>query len=664
VGRATRVEDPLGNVTAYSYDAAGNLSSVTDANGHATVYRYDNLERLVGDEDALGRARTITYDDAGQPSRIVDRNGIATTFTRGPDGQMTSRRATDGSFQDFEYDPLGRLVVASSAVARVSFSWDDSSRQTGEAIAPVNGSGIPTATISGTWTDAGQRASSTDPFGSIAYLYDTQGRLQSLTASAVGSFTFDYDSVDRVTKLTRPNGISDVYSYAGARLASHNLESAQATLESWSYEFGPLGLPSTITDTNGQTNYSHDALGRLTGATHASSSGISDETYSYDGVGNRTSWSGNASALVSYDAANRLLSDGRFTYVYDNEGRLTTRTDRSTGAVTRYSWNGLGQLVAVALPDATVVGYGYDALGRRVETTTGGTPVEYVIYDGLNPRLVYDGSGILRTRYVDGLGLNSTLAAVATTGVTYPVIEGLGTVVASLDASGAIAGQYSYDSFGNPAPGTTATDQHAWQGLAPDSAGTYDVHARTYDPSTGRFISEDPIPSDNAYAYALNSPLAATDPTGLCATVEYSEINSETKSSAPQICAQGSLLEGAFADIATDMTFAEVMALAPGTQGLYAFAEGGQSYVGQSVDIRRRILEHLGDQRLGRGSRVLVLQLQDLTSSALRDAEQLAIRDCGGKLGITNLTNKINARKQAIRDDLQNLYSTLGGFLP
>ena len=51
-----------------------------------------------------------------------------------------------------------------------------------------------------------------------------------------------------------------------------------------------------------------------------------------------------------------------------------------------------------------------------------------------------------------------------------------------------------------------------------------------------------------------------------------------------------------------------------------------------------------------------------LRPPALRDAEQLAIRDCGKT--IDNLTNKINARKQAIKDDLEALYSTLGGFLP
>ena len=53
------------------------------------------------------------------------------------------------------------------------------------------------------------------------------------------------------------------------------------------------------------------------------------------------------------------------------------------------------------------------------------------------------------------------------------------------------------------------------------STGFYYLNARFYDPTTGRFISEDPqgiTPGDagsfNAYAYADNNPLALEDPSG------------------------------------------------------------------------------------------------------------------------------------------------------
>ena len=42
------------------------------------------------------------------------------------------------------------------------------------------------------------------------------------------------------------------------------------------------------------------------------------------------------------------------------------------------------------------------------------------------------------------------------------------------------------------------------------------LRARYYDPSIGRFLSQDPLPGGNLYAYVGNSPVNFTDPSGLC----------------------------------------------------------------------------------------------------------------------------------------------------
>ena len=50
-------------------------------------------------------------------------------------------------------------------------------------------------------------------------------------------------------------------------------------------------------------------------------------------------------------------------------------------------------------------------------------------------------------------------------------------------------------------------------------SGLYDYNARGYDPTMGRFISEDPSGFDggdaNLFCYVGNDPINSTDPTGL-----------------------------------------------------------------------------------------------------------------------------------------------------
>jgi len=81
------------------------------------------------------------------------------------------------------------------------------------------------------------------------------------------------------------------------------------------------------------------------------------------------------------------------------------------------------------------------------------------------------------------------------------------------------------DPYGNQVGATAGgvwPDQHGYLNKPTNPAtGLTDVGARTYDASTGRFLSVDPVldPGDplqaNGYAYADNNPVNLTDPTGL-----------------------------------------------------------------------------------------------------------------------------------------------------
>ena len=95
------------------------------------------------------------------------------------------------------------------------------------------------------------------------------------------------------------------------------------------------------------------------------------ESYSYDQLGNRVT--SHLSASHSVDAANRLTEDDQFTYAYDDNGNLETKTAKAGGAVTTYGYDAQDQLIRIDLPGGSVAEYFYDALGRRIQKDVDGT---------------------------------------------------------------------------------------------------------------------------------------------------------------------------------------------------------------------------------------------------------------------------------------------------
>ena len=91
----------------------------------------------------------------------------------------------------------------------------------------------------------------------------------------------------------------------------------------------------------------------------------------------------------------------------------------------------------------------------------------------------------------------------------------------SLTASnGSLAQSYTYDSFGNQtASSGSLTNFFRYTGREFDTeTGLYFDRARYLDPTTGRFLSEDPMDFDagtNFYDYVANDPTTLIDPWGL-----------------------------------------------------------------------------------------------------------------------------------------------------
>ena len=94
----------------------------------------------------------------------------------------------------------------------------------------------------------------------------------------------------------------------------------------------------------------------------------------------------------------------------------------------------------------------------------------------------------------------------------YYQADGLGSTTSLSGSSGTLANTYSYDSFGNLTASTgTVRNYFQYSGREFDPETGIDYYrTRYYDPTTGRFLSEDPVDFDggiNFYEYVGNNPV-------------------------------------------------------------------------------------------------------------------------------------------------------------
>jgi len=94
-----------------------------------------------------------------------------------------------------------------------------------------------------------------------------------------------------------------------------------------------------------------------------------------------------------------------------------------------------------------------------------------------------------------------------------------------IDSAGVVKQRYTYSSFGKIESqlDPNFVQPYTFTGREFDSeTGLYSYRHRTYDPATGRFLQEDPLPglprlpnTMHAYVYVANQPLKYIDPYGL-----------------------------------------------------------------------------------------------------------------------------------------------------
>ena len=242
---------------------------------------------------------------------------------------------------------------------------------------------------------------------------------------------------------------------------------------------------------------------------------IADQTLGAAGsTGSRTA---TFSITASLAAALVALQPSSTTYTYDALGDRTAIT--SPAGTTTLTYNQLGRMTAYG---ATTYAYNGDGLrmSRKVSRTT--TPFTWASpgQSGV-PLLLVDGS----TDYVYGPN-GRPLEQIHGSTVLYYLHDKLGSTRALTNGAGAVVDTYTYTPYGTLAASTgTATNPLGFAGAYSDpESGLLYLEHRYYDPTSGEFVSVDPLLgwTGAPYSYVNDNPINAADPAGLCGFLDVS----------------------------------------------------------------------------------------------------------------------------------------------
>ncbi|MEK8018317.1 MAG: RHS repeat-associated core domain-containing protein [Candidatus Parabeggiatoa sp.] len=467
---------PEGQVTLYEYDAAGNQTARLDASGQKIAYQYDALNRLT----------QADYYAA--------------------DNHQTSVKTVH-----LTYDVVGNLASYDDGTTSATYTYD----ALGQKLSETVDYGAFTVSHSYEYYANGRKKSFTGPDGvKITYSYDENNRLSAIDIPNAGRVTYNTYHWNRPAKITLPGGsqIDLAYDPLMRLLSKAVKDPAQQFLMDYEYEHSPANNITKKTTEQGEYAYQYDELSRLTQATNPV---LEDEHYTYDLLSNRLTASG---VEASYDANNALLSYGDAEFEYDASGNVVKKTDASQ--VTHYEYNVEGRLVRVIDgEDNLIAEYDYDPFGRRIWKEVEGVRT-YFVYAAEGLIGEYDDSGVEIKGYgyrPDSMWTTNPLFQKTNGSYYWYQNDHLGTPQKLLDSQGNVVWAAVYEAFGKAQVDVDLVENHlrfAGQYFDGETGLHYNWH-RYYEPTTGRYLSVDPIPSVNLYVYVSGNPVSFVDPFGL-----------------------------------------------------------------------------------------------------------------------------------------------------
>ncbi|MFC4314275.1 DUF6531 domain-containing protein, partial [Steroidobacter flavus] len=425
-GRLTRVLSPTVNgsriETRYAYDAAGNLTSITeDPTGlnRITTYGYDANGNLTLTRDSAGDTITRTYDSNNQLLTETRYAG------RDPDG-AGSGQPTDPKTTHYVYDAESHLRFVISPEGRVTERQYDVAGR---------------LDLTRTFTAA-------EYAGSNFAENDLATWVGSVDRSQMEQVLYAYDFRGNVSKITRYSATNTAGQPVGTAIVSRFVYDQRGQLLQAINPRGEGGVPNDYL-----TSYTYDGLGRVLTVTEWLDSSTTRTTINnaYDDSGRvtRTTLANGLLTTRSYNHAGELIRVdvgtaatpaglGTTKYAYDADGRLRMQTDPS-GARHFFYYDDAGRQIAQVDGDGSLVEFVYNRAGQRIKT------IEYAALISSATPLV-DGSNnptnVALSTLRTAAGGNA-----ANDRITRNVYDVTGALVYTIDASGAVI-ENRYDGAG------------------------------------------------------------------------------------------------------------------------------------------------------------------------------------------------------------------------
>ncbi|MBN8595225.1 MAG: PD40 domain-containing protein [Anaerolineae bacterium] len=496
-GLRTRLTLP-GNLNIhYTYDAKGQLVSLTDWDSQTTDLGYDRLGRHVATSRSNGLSSQYDYDRAGRllSLRHQQRNKLLARFEYMVDKRGNRTGALEQQARQFT---VTSTIDQANAAVSYTGTWN--------LAAPFRTTNQFSARLSATVTGREFRLIvGTGPDHSLFDVYIDGSLWESFDgyAAAIGEraipIYLDKGGTHTIVLRNRAER---------ARLSTGN-----------TLRFKQIDLLDTVYDTQ-TLRYTYDVLARLREARYFTGTDLAATparlyTYAFDRSGNRTqqslSLNGAAPTVTNYtyNAANQLTSGGS---TYDSNGNLTSDGTNS------YTWDRANRLLSMG-----GASYVYDGEGRRVRQTIAAQVNQYLldVQPGLSVVLsTTQGANV--NRYVHGpRGIHAQKDASGAW--EWMAQDGLGSVRGVTNNAVDVLETRTNDPFGVALTNTGSRQTpFDFTGELLDGNGLLHLRARNYNPGLAVFTSLDAFEgmvnrpmSLNGYSWVEGNTVNMVDPTGM-----------------------------------------------------------------------------------------------------------------------------------------------------